>query len=162
MRPSSAARAASGVKRTGAPPANRFARVAAAARSLPGVEEATAWGAPALKVRGRMFACMATHKSAEPDSLVVMMAMADRDALVADAPDVYYLKDHYVGYPCVLVRLARVSDEALHDLVAGAHRYVARQPSRPRRADGGPAVSGTYTGSKAARPSGRRRSRPPE
>jgi hypothetical protein len=27
---------------------------------------------PSLKVRGRMFACMASHKSAEPDTLVVM------------------------------------------------------------------------------------------
>jgi hypothetical protein len=29
-----------------------------------------------------MFVCSASHKSAEPNSLVVMMAFADRDALV--------------------------------------------------------------------------------
>ena len=35
---------------------------------LPDVEEATMYGAPALKVRGKLLACMASHKSAEPGS----------------------------------------------------------------------------------------------
>ena len=66
-----------------------------------------------------MFACLASHKSAEPDTLVVRMDMAARDALIADDPETYYLKEHYVGYPCVLVRLSRVRADALKDL---AHR----------------------------------------
>jgi hypothetical protein len=120
-----------------------FATVEELGRALPDVEVTTAWGSPALKVRGRMFACMASHKSAEPESLVVMMDFAERDALVADAPDTYYLKEHYLNYPCVLVRLARVRADALRDLVVGAHRYVAAQTrakrsAKPRR---GPGVS---------------------
>jgi hypothetical protein len=71
-----------------------------------------------------MFACIASHKSAEPNSLVVMMAFDDRDALVEDDPDTYYLKEHYLNYPCVVVRLARVRLDALRDLVAGAYRFV--------------------------------------
>lgn len=110
-----------------------FAPVEKIGRTLPGVEVATSWGQPSLKVGGRMFACMASHKSAEPDSLIVMMDFADRDALVADAPDTYYLKEHYVGYPCVLVRLGRVADDALRDLVVGAHRYVSATARRKRR-----------------------------
>jgi hypothetical protein len=106
-------------------PANRFKRVEAIGRTLPDVEVTTSWGQPSLKVRGRMFACMASHKSAEPDTLVVMMDFADRDALVEEDPDTYYLKEHYVGYPCVLVRLGRVHADALRDLVIGAHRYVS-------------------------------------
>jgi hypothetical protein len=39
--------------------------------------------------------------------------------------DTYYLKDHYVNYPCVLVRLSRVRADALRDLIAGAHRFVS-------------------------------------
>ena len=54
-----------------------------------------------------------------------MMDIADRDALIEDDPGTYYLKEHYVGYPCVLVRLARVKRDALRDLLIGAHRYVA-------------------------------------
>jgi len=84
----------------------------------------TAWGQPALKVHGKMFVCIPSHKSAEPNSLAVMMAFADRDALVEDDPATYYLKKHYLNYPCVLVRLTRIRLDALRDLVVGAHRFV--------------------------------------
>ena len=99
-------------------------------RDLPGVEIATAWGQPALKVQGRMFLCMASHRSAEPNSLVVMMDFPDRDALLEDDADTFYLKDHYRDYPCVLVRLARVNEDALRDLVTGAHRFVSGRSTR--------------------------------
>jgi hypothetical protein len=99
------------------------------------VEVTTAWGQPALKVHGKMFVCIASHKSAEPNSLVVMMAFADRDALVADDPATYYLKQHYLNYPCVLVRLARIRLDALRDLVVGAHRFVNVQVRS--KSDGG-------------------------
>ena len=105
--------------------ASSFRRVEAIARTLPDVEVTTSWGQPALKVRGKMFACIASHKSAEPGTLVVRMDIAARDALIADDPATYYLKEHYVGYPCVLVRLSRVRADALKDLVTGAHRYVS-------------------------------------
>jgi hypothetical protein len=127
-------------------PRNRgFALVEKVGRTLPDVEVTTTWGQPTLKVRGRMFVCIASHKSAEPDTLVVMMDFADRDALLEDDPATYYLKEHYVGYPCVLVRLARVHPDALRDLVIGAHRYVSAKTRRK------PAV-------RAAK--GRRRSQP--
>ena len=111
-----------------------FARVEAIGRTLPDVEVTTTWGKPALKVGGRMFVCVPSHKSAEPHSLVVMMDTAERDLLVEEAPDVYYLKEHYVDYPCVLVRLSRVTDAALKDLVAGAHRFVTARARKPRSA----------------------------
>ena len=104
--------------------ADPFAPVAAIGRTLPDVELTTTWGQPALKVRGTMFVCIASHTSAEPDTLAVRMEIADRDVLIAEDPDTYYLKDHYVGYPCVLVRLRAVSADALRGLVIGAHRYV--------------------------------------
>jgi len=110
--------------------ASSFKAVEAIGRTLPDVEVTTAWGQPALKVHGRMFACIASNKAAEPDSLVVMMDFPDRDALIEDAPDTYYLKEHYVGYPCVLVRLARVRPDALRDLIVGAHRYVSATRKR--------------------------------
>ena len=104
---------------------------------LSDVEVGTMYGSPALKVRGKMFVCMATNKAAEPNTLAVRMAFADRDALIAEAPDTYYLKDHYVDYPCVLVRLSRVQPDALRDLVRGAWRFVgaaapAKKPKRRR------------------------------
>jgi hypothetical protein len=94
------------------PRTNKFKAVEAIGRTLPDVEVTTSWGHPALKVNGRMFVCGASHKSTEPDTLVVMMDFADRDLLIEEDPDTYYLKEHYVGYPCVLVRLARVHPDA--------------------------------------------------
>jgi hypothetical protein len=115
------------------PRRNPFALVEQIGRGLPDVEVSTAYGQPALKARGKMFVCIASHRSAEPNSLVVMMDFADRDALVEDDPDTYYLKDHYIGYPCVLVRLSRVHPDALRDLVAGAHRFVSTRSAPARR-----------------------------
>ena len=100
----------------------------ASAAALPGVEVTTSWGVPALKVRGKMLVCMAAHKSAEPNTLVVRMDLAQRDALIEEDPATYYLKEHYVGYPCVLVRLSRVHPDALRDLVLTAYRFVNATP----------------------------------
>src|SRR5688572_5534736 len=115
-----------------------FTAVAAIGRTLPDVEVTTTWGKPALKVRGRMFACIASHKSAEPNSLVVMMDFADRDALVEEEPGTYYLKEHYLNYPCVLVRLSHVHADALRDLVTGAHRFVSEKTKKKKAVGGRP------------------------
>jgi hypothetical protein len=112
----------------------RVAAIRKAAAGLPDVEITTTWGAPALKVRGKMFVCQAINKAAEPDSLVVRMDMAQRDALIEEDPAVYYLKEHYVNYPCVLVRLSRIHPDALRDLVQTAYRFVtATTPKRRSR-----------------------------
>ncbi len=121
-------------------PRNSFKTVESIGRTLPDVEVTTTWGQPTLKVQGKMFACIASHKSAEPNTLVVMMDFADRDALVEDDPDTYYLKEHYLNYPCVLVRLSRVHADALRDLITGAYRFVSARvgtkPARSRRRRG--------------------------
>jgi hypothetical protein len=112
------------VKRSG------FDAAVAFGRTLPDVEVTTTWGAPALKVRGKMFACVAINKSAEPNSMVVRMDMAQRDLLIEEDPATYYLTDHYVDYPCVLVRLSRVSPDSLRDLIRGAHRFIGATAAR--------------------------------
>src|ERR1700680_4241876 len=65
--------------------------------ALPGVEESTAYGAPALKVHGKLLACVPSHRSAEPASLVVRVDFDDRAELLAADPDIYYVTDHYIG-----------------------------------------------------------------
>jgi hypothetical protein len=111
-----------------------FDAVRAVGLGLPGVEEGTMYGAPALKVGKKMFACLASHTSAEPNSLVVRMDIDRRDELIAADPAAYYITDHYLHYPSVLVRLDRVGRDALSDVVRMAWRYVsARQSPRPPR-----------------------------
>ena len=129
-----------------------FKPVEAIGRTLPDVELTTTWGQPTLKTHGRMFVCIASHKSAEPDTLVVMMDFADRDALLEEDPDTYYLKDHYVGYPCVLVRLSRVHPDALRGLVIGAHRYISSKPKRTARPGGARRERAGAARPKATRP----------
>ena len=111
-----------------------FEAVRALGLALPDVEEDTYYGTPALMVRGQMFACLASHSSAEPDTLVVRLEFEQRDELVDAKPETYYLKDHYVGYPCVLVRLGRIPRDELRDLLLMGWRFVSAKtpPSRKR------------------------------
>jgi len=99
--------------------------------TLPGVEKSITWGSPALKVKraGKMelIACIPTNKAAEPDSLLVRMDRKDRAAMIAESPDLYYAPDHYLSYDGVLVRLAHLTPELAHDLLAMAHRFVTRK-----------------------------------
>jgi hypothetical protein len=101
---------------------------------LPDVEESTMYGAPALKIRGKLLACMASHKSAEPGSLVVRIGFEEREALIAEEPRIYYVKPHYQDHAAVLVRLALIDREALRDLLTSAWRTVtASAPKRRTR-----------------------------
>jgi hypothetical protein len=95
------------------------------ALAIPGVQEGTAYGSPAFKVDGKMFACLAINREAEPNTLAIRMDFDQRDELIAAEPKTYYLTDHYVDYPCVLVRLARVRQDALRDLLMTGWRFMS-------------------------------------
>ena len=101
--------------------------------ALPGVEEGTSYGKPALKVRGKMFVCIPSHRTAEPDSLAVRIDFDQRDELIAGEPNTYYLTDHYVNYPCVLVRLTRIHEDALRDLLLMGWRFMSTTKKREVR-----------------------------
>ncbi len=101
--------------------------------SLPGVEKGLAYGAPALKIRGELLACIPVNRSAEPDSLLVRVDFDDRAELLRGDPAVYYLPEHYVNYAGVLVRLSRVDRGTLRDLLGMAHKFVTHQPKPASR-----------------------------
>lgn len=61
------------------------------ALSLPDVEESTSYGAPAVKWRGKMLACVPVNNSAEANSLVIRVDLDRRIRLLLDKPDVYYI-----------------------------------------------------------------------
>ena len=110
--------------------AQKFETVRKLALALPGVEDASAYGSPAFKLNGKLLACIAINKSAEPNTLAVRIDFDGRAELLAEAPDVYYVTDHYVDYPVVLVRLARVDAATLSDLLHGAWRFVGAKSAR--------------------------------
>ena len=111
-----------------------FDTVCEIGEQLPGTEVGSAYGSPALKVNGRIYAVIAINKEAEANSLAVYLADFDqRETLLEEDPRTYYLKPHYEPYPVVLVRLACVTRDALEDLLRGAHRVVSNKPPARRR-----------------------------
>jgi hypothetical protein len=128
------------LKRSSArPPATQaFKIVKAVGLTLPDVEATTRYdGSPVLKLHGVFFAGMATHPSAAPDTLVVRSEFEDRELLIADAPDTYYVTDYYERYPLVLVRLCSIGRDALRDLLSISWRLTAAKTRRGRRQPSG-------------------------
>jgi hypothetical protein len=88
---------------------------------LPGVEESTSYGTPALKVKGRLLARL----KEDGESLVVRIGLVEREALMDSAPEVFYITDHYLNYPAVLVRLSKVRKTVLAAVLEESWRQVA-------------------------------------
>jgi hypothetical protein len=107
-----------------------FELVRELARPLPDVEEGTMYGAPAIKLGGKLLACIATNKAADPDSLVVHVGFVNRDLLIAKDPSVYYVRKHYLSYPVVVVRLNRIKRSDLKELLGMAHRFLSSAKTR--------------------------------
>ena len=114
------------IRRTVSPAqARAFDVVAAVGLTMPGVTAATRYdGSPMLKAGGAFMAGLASHESAEPASLVVRCTFEDRQWLLEDAPEIYYVTDSYRKYPLVLARLARLDRAALRDLLAVSRRLT--------------------------------------
>ena len=53
---------------------------------------------------------------------------------LAEAPDVYYVTDHYGGNPAALVRLTRVSSDVLRDSLGMAPEFVTSKTETRSRA----------------------------
>lgn len=99
--------------------------VVSIALRFPGVEEATSYGRPALKVRNRGICSLRT----KPDALVLrVIDLGDREALLQGQPEVFFSTPHYDGYPYVLVRLEAVDSGELAELLEDAWRL--RAPKR--------------------------------
>jgi hypothetical protein len=92
--------------------------------ALPGVEDGTSYGTPALKVRGKLMVRLREDGA----TVVVRTDAVERDVLLQLDPETYFITDHYRNHPWVLVRLATVPRAQLAELVERAWRRVA-----PRR-----------------------------
>jgi hypothetical protein len=102
--------------------------------TLPNVEATTKYdGSPVLKLGGSFMAGLATHPSAEPDTLVVRIDSDERECLLEDAPHTYYLTEYYRRHPVVLVRLSHIDRDALHDLLSVSRRLTLPKARNARR-----------------------------
>jgi hypothetical protein len=107
----------------------RFEAVRKIALAIEGVEETTSYGTPAFKLNGQMVARLRDDLGA----LVIHMNIEDREALIAEDPSTYFVTDHYLEYPYVLVKLARVDPDAMRDLLRGACKLAASSRGTRRR-----------------------------
>ena len=109
--------------------------------TLPDVEAGMKYdGSPVLRIGGVFMAGLATHPSAEPGTLVVRATLEDREGFIADSPEVYYLTDYYRPYPLILVRLSRLTGDALRELLVISRRLTLPKTrlrrEAPERASG--------------------------
>lgn len=107
-----------------------FDGVGKIAMSLADVEESGLHGATAWKVRGKVLACPAIHKSTEPNSLMVRIRPAERAQLLSSEPETYYLTDHYLSHSVVLVRLSKIDRKSLKSLLEGAWVFARTKNKR--------------------------------
>ena len=91
------------------------------ALALPEVQDGTSYGTPACKVKGKLF--VRFHQDGE--SLVVRVEFPERESLLKADPETFYITDHYLNYPWILVRLANVREDQLSELLKQAWRLVA-------------------------------------
>jgi hypothetical protein len=95
------------------------------ALKLPNVEEGTSYGTPALKVKKKLF----VRLKEEGDVIVLKMPFDQREAMMAEAPEKFFITDHYLNYGWVLVRLTKVSESEMRDLLNVAHREALPKKS---------------------------------
>ncbi len=91
------------------------------ASALPEAEESTSYGTPAFKVRGKLF--VRFHQSGE--SVVILISIEEREALMKLNPETFYITDHYACWPYMLVRLSTVEKDDLRKLITESWRRAA-------------------------------------
>jgi len=97
--------------------------VVALARALPEVEVGTAYGTPALRVRGRFLG-----RVREDGETLAIRCDIDERPLLVDTHDELFVTPHYEDYPMVLVSLPKADPELVRELVEDA--WSERAPKR--------------------------------
>ena len=109
------------------------------ALGLPETSEHVTYEHPSWKVRGKLFAWERPLRPADLRALgdaapsgPILGARVEhlvaKEALLADAPEVYFTTPHFDGYAAVLVRLDRIAVEELNELIVEA--WLCRAPKR--------------------------------
>jgi hypothetical protein len=96
--------------------------VVAFAAQFPGVEEATSYGTPALKVRGKLL----TRLRPQDSSLTLHDVPPDeRELLIEAEPGLFHTTSHYAEYPIVLARLSQLTPDRLCPFIDRRWRSLA-------------------------------------
>ncbi len=91
------------------------------ALALPEVAEGVCFGTPAFYVRKKLLARLRE----DGETLAIKADYAEREFWMFAKPETFFLTDHYVGYPMLLIRLAIVEHADLRTLLSQAWRMIA-------------------------------------
>ncbi|MBW9053753.1 MmcQ/YjbR family DNA-binding protein [Rhizobium mesosinicum] len=87
---------------------------------LPGIEESTSYGNPALKVGGKSFVAVKND-----ETVVFSIPIDHKEHLLAMAPDIYFQTNHYAGWPHLPLRITAIGDDELKQRLIDAWTYRA-------------------------------------
>jgi hypothetical protein len=77
---------------------------------------------PSVRVYGKLLSRWRTEAEC---GLAIRCDFLDRQIMLQARPDVFFLTDHYVNYPMVLVRLEKASAAILRDVTERGWRFIA-------------------------------------
>ena len=109
------------------------------AEALPETSEKLSWGLAHWRVRDKLFAWERPLRRADyqalgddaPDGPILGVRVPDlgvKEALLTDAPDVFFVTPHFDGYPAALVRLEQIPVDELEEVMIEA--WLDRAPKR--------------------------------
>ena len=82
----------------------------------------SAHATPSVKVRGKLLSRWRTEAEC---ALAIRCDFLDRQIMLQSRPDVFFLTDHYLNYPMILVRLEKATGKILNDVAERGWRFVA-------------------------------------
>jgi hypothetical protein len=91
---------------------------------LPEVEVGSAYGTPALRVRGAFMGRLRE----DGETLAIRCDLDERPFLIEANPGVLFVTPHYEAWPMVLVALPKASEQLVRELVEDA--WVEKAPKR--------------------------------
>ena len=98
--------------------------VVALALELPAVEVGSAYGTPALRVRGKFMGRLRE----DGETLAIRCDPEERPLLIDAHPGVLFVTSHYEAWPMVLVALPQAGKELVRELVEDA--WAERAPRK--------------------------------
>lgn len=102
------------------------------AMSLPEAEDRSSPDSLHFAVRGKNFAWsyqerVVDNQPRRPrlDVLAIRCAASEKDGLLASDPEKFFTTDHYRGFPAILVRLDKIDESELRELLTDGWRCQA-------------------------------------
>lgn len=97
-------------------------KVRAIALALPEVTEGPCYGTPGFRVKDKLLARM------KEDGVTLAIRTQEREKWMQADPGTYFITDHYLHSPMMLIRLATVKEKHLRQLFLAA--WLERAPKK--------------------------------